>query len=104
MEKKARSARPAPKARAKSEYYCLWVKRNYEDMWRAVSKHDTREAAQEELEKRRGYTGVFNYDNAELRVMSRTEARKEYGKEWDYKPIGGGRKPAPVRGEIDDEA
>ena len=84
MEKKARSAKPAAKAkpRAKSEYYCLWVNRNYEDVWRAVIKHDTREAAQEVLDKRRGYSGVFNYDNAELRVLSRTEALKDFGKEW----------------------
>lgn len=102
MEKKARSAKPVSKARARSEYYCLWVRRNYEEVWRAVSKHDTREAAQEELDKRRGFTGVFNYDNAELRVLSRTEARKEYGKDWDYKPIGGVRKVVPL-GELTDE-
>ncbi len=70
------------------EYYCVGVRRNYEDIWRIVSKHDTREEAQAELEKRRMYTGAFNYDNAELRILSRSEAKKEFGPNWEYKPIG----------------
>ncbi len=71
-----------------AEYYCVGVRRNYEDIWRIVSKHDTREEAQAELEKRRSYTGAFNYDNAELRILSRSEAKAEFGPSWEYKPIG----------------
>ena len=71
-----------------TEYYCVGVRRNYEDIWRIVSKHDTREEAQAELEKRRLYTGAFNYDNAELRILSRSEAKTEFGENWEYKPIG----------------
>jgi hypothetical protein len=71
-----------------SEYYCVCVRRNYESIWRVVSKHDTREQAQAALEEKRAYTGVFNYDNAELRVLSRTEAKAEFGPHWEYKPIG----------------
>jgi hypothetical protein len=71
-----------------AEYYCVAVRRNYEEVWRVVSKHDTRDEAQDELDKRRGYTGVFNYDNAELRVLSRSEAKAEFGADWEYKPIG----------------
>jgi len=56
---------------------------------------DPREA-QAELDKRRAYTGTFNYDNAELRVISRSEAKKEFGKDWEYTPIGGNR-PKPAR-------
>ncbi|MEZ4668747.1 MAG: hypothetical protein R3E39_12615 [Anaerolineae bacterium] len=89
--------------KSKAEYYCLWVRRDYEPVWRAVSKHDTREGAQAELERRRGFTGVFNYDNAELRVLSRAEARKEFGKDWDYKPIGSSRKPVMAREVEQDE-
>jgi hypothetical protein len=70
------------------EYFCVCVRRNYESVWRVVSKHATREEAEAELEKRRGYTGAFNYDNAELRVLSRSEAKKEFGADWEYKPIG----------------
>lgn len=70
------------------QYYCVFVRRNYEETWRAISKHAKREEAEEELERRRGFTGVFNYDNAELRVLSRTEAQREFGADWDYKPIG----------------
>jgi hypothetical protein len=70
------------------EYYCVCVQRDYESVWRVVSKHSTREEAEAELEKRRGYTGAFNYDNAELRVLSRSEAKKEFGSDWEYKPIG----------------
>lgn len=71
-----------------SEYFCVCVRRNYESIWRAISKHDTREQAQAALDERRAYTGVFNYDNAELRVLSRTEAKAEFGADWEYKPIG----------------
>lgn len=71
------------------EYYCVCVRRNYEENWRAVSKHPTRTEAEEELERRRGFTGAFNYDNAELRVFSRSEAKKDFGADWEYKPIGG---------------
>ncbi len=70
------------------DYFCVAVRRNYESVWRVVSKHTTREEAQAELEKRRAYTGAFNYDNAELRILSRTEGKKEFGADWEYKPIG----------------
>jgi hypothetical protein len=76
------------KKQKNAEYYCVAVRRNYESIWRVVSKHDTREEAQDELDKRRAYTGIFNYDNAELRVLSRTEAKAEFGADWEYKPIG----------------
>ncbi len=71
-----------------TDYYCVCVRRNYESIWRVISKHDTREQAQAALDERRAYTGVFNYDNAELRVLSRTEAKAEFGADWEYKPIG----------------
>ncbi len=71
-----------------SEYFCVAVRRNYEDIWRVVSKHDTSDEAQAELERRQGYTGAFNYDNAELRVLSRSQAKQEFGPQWEYKPIG----------------
>jgi hypothetical protein len=84
----------SPKKSANQEYYCVAVRRDYEPIWRLVSKHDTLEEAQEELEKRRGYTGAFNYDNAELRVISRSEGKKEFGKSWEYVPIGTAPKKA----------
>lgn len=70
------------------EYFCVCVKRNYEDNWRVVSKHNSQEEAQAELDKRRAYTGVFNYDNAELKVLSRSQAKELFGARWEYKPIG----------------
>ncbi len=76
------------KRSAKSEYYCVAVKRDYESEWRMLTRHDTLEEAQAELKERRGYTGAFNYDNAELRVMSRTEAREVFGGKWNFAPIG----------------
>jgi hypothetical protein len=82
----------------RAEYFCVAVQRNYETVWRVVSKHNTREEAEAELQERRGYTGAFNYDNAELRVISRSEAKKEFGKEWEYAPIGAPKsKPARAR-------
>jgi hypothetical protein len=82
------------KKRAFIEYYCVAVRRNYEEVWRVVSKHDTREAAEAELAERRAYTGAFNYDNAELRVLSRSEAKAEFGDSWEYKEIGAKSKHA----------
>jgi hypothetical protein len=82
--------RPGGPMRKKSEpaeYYCVAVQRDYESVWRFVSKHTTREEAEQEVEKRRGYTGAFNYDNAQLRVISRSEAKKEFGSDWEYTPI-----------------
>lgn len=76
------------KTRQQVEYFCVAVKRNYESIWRIVSKHDTREAAQRELDERRAYTGSFNYDNAELRIISRSEGKKEFGAKWEYVAIG----------------
>ena len=75
--------------KSSAEYFCVCVRRQYEETWRVVSKHATREAAQAELDERRGYTGVFNYNNADLRVLSRSEAKQEFGARWEYKPIGG---------------
>ncbi len=71
-----------------SEYFCVAVRRNYEDIWRVVSKHNTSDEAQAELDKRRSYTGAFNYDNAELRILSRAQAKQEFGAGWEYTPIG----------------
>jgi hypothetical protein len=85
--------------KANPEYFVVAVKRHYEETWRFVSKHLTREDAEAELDKRRAYTGAFNYDNADLRVLSRTEARKEFGPKWDYKPIGADRRAAKQQPE-----
>ncbi len=76
-----------------TNYFCIGVRRDYEDIWRMVSKHATRDEAEIELEKRRGYTGAFNYDNAELKIFSRAEGKAEFGEAWEYKPIGTPEKP-----------
>jgi hypothetical protein len=91
-----------PKGRKaeQADYFVVAVRRDYEPIWRFISKHTTREEAQAELDKRRSFTGAFNYDNAELRVLSRSEGKKEFGAEWEYKAIGGDKadeKPAPKR-------
>lgn len=74
--------------KSNAEYYCIAVRRNYESVWRVIAKCATQEEAQAELEARRGYTGAFNYDNAELRIISRSEAKTEFGARWEYHPIG----------------
>lgn len=78
------------------EYYCVGVRRNYESMWRFIGKYSTLEEAQTALEARRGYVGSFNYDNAELRIISRSEAKKEFGPKWEYRAIG---EKTPVKGK-----
>lgn len=80
-----------------TDYFCVVVKRNYETTQRAVSRHATRAEAQAELEKRRAYTGSFNYDNAELRVVSRAEGKHIFGDEWEYKQAGQKVDPKPIR-------
>jgi hypothetical protein len=73
--------------RSKAEYYCVGVRRHYEPIWRMVSKHATRDEAQVQLDKMRGFTGNFSYDNADLRILSRLEAKAEFGVQWEFKPI-----------------
>ncbi|MEP7286234.1 MAG: hypothetical protein ABI947_10755 [Chloroflexota bacterium] len=75
-------------AKSKVQYYCVAVRRNYETMWRVIGKYDTQEAAQAALDEKRAYAGSFNYDNAELRILSRAEAKQEFGAAWEYHPIG----------------
>jgi hypothetical protein len=74
--------------KSNSEYFCVAVRRNDEDIWCVVSKHNTQAETQAELEKRRDYTGAFNYDNAELQVLSHSQAKQEFGAHREYKPIG----------------
>jgi hypothetical protein len=85
------------KQTASAEYYCVAVQRNYESIWRVITKHDTIEEAEQELERRRGFTGSFNYDNATLRLLSRSEAKREFGKTWEFQPIGSQAHPKPAR-------
>jgi len=85
-----------------TEYYVVAVRRHYETIWRIISKHATIEEAQAELNQRRAYTGSFNYDNADLRVLSRSEAKKEFGAKWEYVPIGGVRKAVKAPANDDD--
>ncbi|MBX3064547.1 MAG: hypothetical protein U0528_17280 [Anaerolineae bacterium] len=80
------------KRESQQDYFCIMVKRNYEDVWRVVGKYDTREEAEQALQEKRAYTGVFNYDNADLQVISRAEGKKRFGANWEYHPIG--EKPA----------
>jgi hypothetical protein len=91
MSVKKQAVAGAVSTKKLDEYYCVAVQRDYESQWRIVSKHDTREEAQAEVDKRRGFTGAFNYDNAQLRIISRSEGKKEFGKKWEYTPIGGAR-------------
>ncbi len=79
----------------KKQYFCIAVRRNYEDNWRIVDKFDTEEDAQAALDKRRAYVGVFNYDNAELRIISREQGKKEFGARWEYHPIEKKATPSP---------
>ncbi len=79
----------------KKTYYCLAVRRTYEDVWRIIDKFDSEIDAQAALQKRRDYKGVFNYDNAELRVISREQGKVEFGAKWEYHPIG--EAPAPPK-------
>ena len=83
--------------RTVAQYFCVGVRRNYESVWRLVSKHATLEEAQADVEEKRAYTGVFNYNNAELRVLSRSEAKEEFGPKWEYEPIG--QRPLPKKEE-----
>jgi len=62
------------------EHFYVAVKRNYEDVWRVVIT--TRQEAEDHMAERRSWTGAFNYDNAELRVLSTGEAKAEFGATW----------------------
>jgi hypothetical protein len=81
----------------KKQYYCLAVRRSYEDVWRIVDKFDTEAEAQTARDERRAYTGVFNYNNAEFRIISREQGKQEFGARWEYHPIGEILPPPKVR-------
>lgn len=81
MKRSSKPNKPVPPA--PNEFFVM-VQRNYETIKRVVSEHPTREAAQAELDKRRAYTGSFNYDNAELRVITLTEAKAIFGDDWQF--------------------
>ncbi len=81
----------------KKVYFCLAVRRHYEENWRIIDKFDTLDQAQVALDERRSYEGVFNYDNAELRIFSREEGKLEFGPRWEYRPIGTQPTPAPAK-------
>ena len=70
------------------EYFCLAVRRDYEKVWRVIGKYETQEQAEAALAEKRGYEGSFNYNNAELKVITRSEAKKQFGADWEYHPIG----------------
>ncbi len=82
MSRTAKPSKPAP-APAPAKYFVM-VQRNYENIKRVVSAHPTRDEAQAEVNKRRAYTGSFNYDNAELTVISLDEAKKLFGEDWEF--------------------
>jgi hypothetical protein len=82
---------------AEPEYFCLAVRREYEAVWRVIGKYETQEQAETALEEKRAYQGSFNYDNAELKVLSRAEAKKQFGATWEYTPIGSKPGTAPVK-------
>ena len=84
------------KKQTEPQHYYLAVHRNYEDVWRVIGQFDTAEQAQTVLDEKRAYTGSFNYDNAELKVLTDVEAKKQFGADWTYHPIGE-KPPAPLK-------
>jgi hypothetical protein len=78
------------------KHFYLAVKRNYENVWRVIGEYDTQEQAETVLAEKRAYVGSFNYDNAELKVLTDVEARKQFGSDWVYHKIGE-KPPAPVK-------
>lgn len=80
-----KSSRPSKKVPPPppNEFFVM-VQRNYETIKRVVSAHPTRDEAQAELDKRRGYTGSFNYDNAELTVITAADAKRIFGDDWEF--------------------
>ncbi|MBZ0320403.1 MAG: hypothetical protein K8L91_28580 [Anaerolineae bacterium] len=82
MSRTTRSNKPLPPP-VPNEYFVM-VQRNYETIKRVVSAHPTREEAIAERDKRRAYTGSFNYDNAELSVITLAEAKRIFGEDWEF--------------------
>lgn len=91
MSRTTKSSKPLPPP---PDEYFVMVQRNYETIKRVVSAHPTREEAIAERDKRRAYTGSFNYNNAELTVISLAEAKKIFGEDWQF---GATSKPKPQK-------
>jgi hypothetical protein len=65
-----------------SEYY-IFIRRNYEASWHVASRHTSQQKAEAALQKMRKFTGIVNFTNAQLLMLSHTEAEREFGTEWE---------------------
>ncbi|GIK66111.1 MAG: hypothetical protein BroJett018_39050 [Chloroflexota bacterium] len=93
MSRTSKPQKPVPPS-VPNEYFVM-VQRNYETIKRVVSAHPTREEAIAERDKRRAYTGSFNYDNAELTVITLAEAKKIFGEDWEFGATAKSKPPKP---------
>jgi hypothetical protein len=65
------------------EYYCIFLMRYNDRRWFPLIQFDSHQQAEREMTtmvKRNSQ----RYSKANLRVLSRTQAKREFGSEWEY--------------------
>lgn len=67
---------------SEQEYYCVLMRRPRDRHWLAIHKFETRNQAELTVSQ---MAHKPLYRNGELRVISRTEAKQEFGKGWEYR-------------------
>ncbi len=65
-----------------SEYY-IFIRRNFEATWYIASKHTSHQKAEAALAKMRSFSGMLSFSNAQLLLLSRSEAQQEFGTDWE---------------------
>jgi hypothetical protein len=64
-----------------NEYYCILMRRN-DERWTVLCYFNTRFQAEAVYKGMLSRYGRYNQSN--LRVISRTEAKSEFGNDWEY--------------------
>src|SRR4051812_46572664 len=65
-----------------NEYY-IFIRRNYEAAWHIASQHTSQQKAEAALAKMRNFSGLVNFHNAQMLMLSRSEAQREFGSDWE---------------------
>ncbi len=68
---------------SQDEYYCVFIRRNSDKKWVPLAQFDNYRQAEKVM------FGMFarhtRYNRANLRVLSASQAKQEFGPDWDFR-------------------
>jgi hypothetical protein len=65
-----------------SEFF-IFIRRNHEAAWHVASRHTSQQKAEAILTKMRSFSGMVNFHNAQMLLLSHSEAQREFGSDWE---------------------